>query len=118
MTEQEFAVILDYLSTYYSRDPAPPPAPDTLAAGGSDPMARLLEAHACSGCHALDKPVVGPSFRDIARRYATDAGAAARLAASVRRGGQGAWGQIPMPPNAAIPEGDLSALVSWVLTQK
>ena len=73
MTDEELAVILDYLSAYYSRDPAPPPAPDTLAGGDGDPVAKLLDAHACSGCHTLDKRVVGPSFREIARRYAGDA---------------------------------------------
>jgi cytochrome c len=118
MTDDELAVILAYLSVYYSRDPAPPPAPDPLSASGSDPVAQLLEAHACSGCHTLDKRVVGPSFREIAQRYAGDAGAAARLAAKVRSGGQGAWGQVPMPPATGIAEPDLSKLVEWVLGQK
>ena len=118
MTDAELAVILDYLSLYYSRDPAPSPAPDTLSAGGSDPIAGLLETHACSGCHSLDRRVVGPSFREIAQRYAGDAGAAARLAAKVRRGGQGAWGQVPMPPAAGIPDPDLAKLLDWVLGQK
>jgi cytochrome c len=118
MTDAEFALILDYLSLYYNRTPAPPPAPDSLSASGSDPVAKLLEAHACSGCHSLDKRVVGPSFREIAQRYAGDAGAAARLAAKVRSGGQGVWGQVPMPPAAGIAEPDLSKLVQWVLGQK
>ncbi|MBC7803916.1 MAG: c-type cytochrome [Candidatus Parcubacteria bacterium] len=118
MTEAELAVILDYLSAYYSRDPPPPPAPDTLGAASGDPVARLLEANACSGCHTLDKRVVGPSFREIAQRYAGDATAAARLAAKVRSGGQGAWGQIPMPPAPDIAEPDLATLVQWLLGQK
>ena len=118
MTDDELAVILDYLSVYYSRDPAPPAAPDTLSTAGSDPVAKLLETNACSGCHALDKRVVGPSFREIAQRYTGDAGAAARLAAKVRGGGQGAWGQVPMPPAAGITDPDLSMLVEWVLGQK
>ena len=118
MTDEELAVILDYLSAYYSRNPPPPPAPDTLSAAGNDPVAKLIEANACSGCHALDKRVVGPSFREIALRYAGDAGAPARLAAKVRSGGQGAWGQVPMPPAAGIAEPDLSKLVEWVLGQK
>jgi cytochrome c len=122
MTDAELAVILDYLAAYYNRDtPAPPPAPDTLASGGApgaDPVARLLEAHACVGCHTLDKKLVGPSFRDIAARYARDAGAAARLTAKVRAGGQGVWGAVPMPPAAGISDTDLSALIAWVLAQR
>lgn len=118
MTDDELAVILDYLSVYYSRDPAPPPAPDTLSIAGDDPVAKLLAAHACSGCHALDKRIVGPSFREIAGRYSGDAGAAARLAVKVRAGGQGAWGPVPMPPAPGISERDLSTLVEWVLGQR
>jgi len=118
MTDAELAVILDYLSVYYSRDPAPSPAPDTFSTAGSDPVAKLLETHACSGCHTLEKQVVGPSFREIAQRYAGDAGAAARLAAKVRNGGQGAWGQVPMPPAAGIADPDLAKLLDWVLGQK
>ena len=117
MSDVELALILDYLSAYYSRDPAPPPAPDTLAGGGSDPVARLLESHACSGCHNLEQKVVGPSFREIARRYAGDAGAAARLAVKVRSGGAGVWGVVPMPPAAGISEPELAQLIAWVLAQ-
>jgi cytochrome c551/c552 len=118
MTDAEMAVILDYLSVYYGRDPAPPPAPDTLADAGGDPVAKLMNAHACSGCHALEQRVVGPSFREIARRYAGEAGAAARLAAKVRAGGQGVWGPVPMPPAAGIPDAELAKLIAWVLGQK
>ncbi|MCC6474072.1 MAG: c-type cytochrome [Burkholderiales bacterium] len=117
MTDEEMAVILDYLAAYYGRDPAPPAAPDTLA-GGGDPVARLLDAHACSGCHTLDQRVVGPSFREVAQRYASDAGAAARLAAKVRSGGQGAWGQVPMPPAPALSDDELLTLIGWVLSRK
>jgi len=118
LSDAEIAIIVNYLSAYYGRDPAPPPAPDTLAAAGDDPVAKLLEAHACSGCHALEQRTVGPSFREIAQRYAGDAGAPARLASKIRAGGQGAWGQIPMPPAAGISDSDLGRLVDWVLGQK
>ena len=119
MDEAEIAVILRYLSTYYNRaQPAPAPSPDTLAGGGDDPVQKLLNANACVGCHALDKRVVGPSFREISAKYAGDAGAAARLAAKVRTGGTGTWGQVPMPPNPGIPQADLQAMVDWVLTNK
>ena len=118
MSEAEMAIILDYLATYYSRDPAPPPSPDTLAAGGDDPVQKLLNAHACLGCHAVDERVVGPSFREVSAKYAADAGARSRLAAKIRDGGRGAWGQVPMPPNAAVPDADVKMLVKWVLSVK
>jgi cytochrome c len=116
MDDAEIAIILDYLSVYYSRDPAPAPAPDTLA--GGDPIQKLLNASACLGCHALDKRVVGPSFREIAARHAGDSAAAERLRLKIREGGQGAWGVVPMPPNPGLPDADLKTLVGWVLEQK
>lgn len=118
-SDEEARIMLDYLATYYGREPPPPPAPDTLAAGaGGDLVAGLLQAHACTGCHTLDKRVVGPSFREIAERYGGDGGAAAQLAQKVRQGSQGVWGQVPMPPTAGISDGDLAAIVQWVLAQK
>ena len=119
MDEAEMAVIHKYLSTYYNRaQAAPPPSPDTLAGGGDDPVQKLLNANACVGCHAPEKRVVGPSFKEIAARYSGDAGAAPRLVAKVRAGGAGIWGQIPMPPNPGIPDADLQTIVDWVLTAK
>lgn len=117
MNDAETALILDYLSAYYGRDPAPPPATDTLAAAGGDPIEKLLGAHACSGCHARDARVVGPSFKEISARYASDPAVAPRLAAKIRSGGQGAWGQVPMPPNPGVSDADAAALASWVLKQ-
>jgi cytochrome c len=66
----------------------------------------------------VDKRVVGPSFKEVAAKYAKDAGAAARLAAKIRAGGQGSWGNVPMPPNPALAESDARQLASWVLQQK
>ncbi|MGH8692043.1 MAG: c-type cytochrome [Burkholderiales bacterium] len=119
MTDAETAVMLDYLSTYYNRDkPAPAPSPDTLAAASDDPVEKLLGTHGCAACHALDKRVVGPSFREVAAKYSGDAAAASRLAAKIRAGGQGAWGNVPMPPNPGLSEADLRVLSDWVLLQK
>ena len=114
MTEAEMAVILDYLAVYYNREkPAPAPSADTLA-GGGDPMQRLLDANGCSGCHARDKRVVGPSFNEIAARYAGGA-EAARLAQKIRGGGQGTWGSVPMPPNPGLTDADLQTVLAWLL---
>ena len=78
----------------------------------------LAKKHACLACHAVDKKLVGPSYKDIAAKYRSDGGAEARLAEKVKKGSQGAWGQVPMPPNAAVPDGDVRALVKWILSQK
>jgi cytochrome c551/c552 len=113
MTDAEQAVILDYLSVYYNREkPAPAPSPDTLA-GGGDPIQRVLEANGCTGCHAPDKRVVGPSFREISARYGEKS--AAELRKKIREGGQGVWGNVPMPPNPALSDADLQSVVGWLL---
>ena len=119
MTDDEMRVIHEYLSVYYNRErPAPAPSTDTLAAGGDDPVQKLLNANACNGCHTVDKRVVGPSFREVAAKYGADAGAASRLAAKIRNGGKGAWGEVPMPPNPGLSDADLKSILAWVLQQK
>jgi cytochrome c len=78
----------------------------------------LAKKHACFACHAVDKKLVGPSYKDVAAKYRSDKGAAAKLAQKVKNGSQGVWGSIPMPPNSAVPDADINALVKWVLSQK
>ena len=119
MTDEEMRVILEYLAVYFNREnPAPAPSADTLAAGGDDPVQKLLNANACNGCHAVDKRIVGPSFREVAAKYAGDRDAPARLVTKIRGGGQGVWGAVPMPPNPALPEAELQRIAAWVLDQK
>ena len=77
----------------------------------------LAKAKNCMSCHAIDKKLVGPSYKDVAAKYKGDAGAAEALAAKVKAGGKGVWGQIPMPPNNVTPE-EAKKLATWVLTQK
>lgn len=116
----EIAPILEYLATYYNRDSAPPAADASAPPGdaGGDPLARLLTANACSACHQLDKRVVGPSFKEVAAKYAGDAAAAGTLSKKIKDGGAGVWGAVPMPPNAAMSDADLAHVVGWILQQK
>ena len=86
-----------------------------LPAGADEALAKK---HNCLACHATDKKVVGPSYKEVAAKYGADKGAAAKLADKVKKGGVGVWGQVPMPPNPAVPDGDIKALVSWILQQK
>ena len=74
----------------------------------------LAKKHNCTACHALDKKLVGPAYKDVAKKY-TGQNVAAKLEEKVKKGGQGAWGPVPMPPNAAVPDGDIKKLVDWIL---
>jgi cytochrome c len=91
-----------------------------LLAGAGNALASeaLAKKYNCLTCHAVDKKVIGPSYQDVAAKYKGDAGAEAKLIAKVKNGGSGAWGQIPMPPNATVPDADIKALVKWVLSTK
>ncbi|MGH8707035.1 MAG: c-type cytochrome [Burkholderiales bacterium] len=75
----------------------------------------LAKKHNCLACHQLDKKVVGPAYKDIAKKYKGKAGAATMLAEKVKKGGSGAWGSVPMPPNPTVPDADLKKLVDWIL---
>lgn len=79
--------------------------------------AELAQKKNCMACHAVDKKLVGPSFKDIAAKYAGQKDAVAKLSEKVIKGGSGAWGQIPMPANAVTPD-EAKTLVTWVLAQK
>jgi len=78
----------------------------------------MMQKDGCGACHAVDKKIVGPSYQDVAAKYKSDKDAPAKLAQKVKTGGAGIWGQVPMPPNAAISDDDIKALVAWILTLK
>jgi len=78
----------------------------------------LAQKSGCMACHAVDKKVVGPAYKEVAAKYKGDAKAEAMLADKVKKGGVGTWGQIPMPPNAAVSDADIKTLVKWVLATK
>lgn len=76
---------------------------------------QLAQSNACLACHAPDKKLVGPSYRDVAKKYAGQADAAGKLAASIRKGGSGTWGAVPMPAQPNLSEADALKLAQWVL---
>ena len=95
----------------------------TLAAGiaASTPaMADLALATAknCMACHAVDKKLVGPSYKDVAAKYAGQKDAAEKLAGKVLKGGSGVWGPVPMPANTQVSAEEAKKLVAWVLATK
>ncbi|MBS0353270.1 MAG: c-type cytochrome [Proteobacteria bacterium] len=78
----------------------------------------LAKAKNCLACHAVDKKVVGPAYKDVAAKYKGDKTAEAKLVEKVQKGGSGVWGQVPMPPNPQVTPAEAKTLVSWVLSQK
>jgi cytochrome c len=75
----------------------------------------MAKKNACMACHNVDKKLVGPAYRDIAKKYAGQNDAATILAKSIKAGGSGKWGPVPMPPHAALSDADATTLATWIL---
>ena len=87
-----------------------------LPAQASDALAKK---HLCTTCHVIKgAKTIGPTYAEVAKKYAGQKDAEAKLAEKVKKGSTGVWGQVPMPPNAAVPDADIMALVKWVLSTK
>jgi cytochrome c len=70
----------------------------------------------CLACHSVDKKIVGPAYKEVAAKYKGDKGAEAKLIEKVKKGGQGTWGDVPMPPNSPmVKDEDIKKLVDWIL---
>ena len=76
----------------------------------------LATSKNCMACHAVDKKLVGPSYKEIAVKYTADKGAADKLAVKIIKGGAGVWGAVPMPANAQVSEAEAKKLAAWVLS--
>jgi cytochrome c len=86
------------------------------ATGWASP--ELAQQKNCMACHAVDRKIVGPSYRDVAAKYAGQKDAADRLADKIVKGGVGVWGQVPMPANPKVSPAEAKQLASWVLGLK
>ncbi|MGA0095732.1 MAG: c-type cytochrome [Burkholderiaceae bacterium] len=78
----------------------------------------LAQAKNCMACHAVDKKLVGPAYKDIAAKYKGDGAAVDRLAVKIMKGGMGVWGAIPMPANPQVSDAEAKKLAQWVLSAK
>jgi len=88
------------------------------AASANDSAQSMAQKNACLSCHGVDKTIVGPAFKEVAKKYAGDKTAKDKLVAKVKTGGKGVWGQIPMPPNPGVKPEDAEKIVAWVLSLK
>lgn len=78
----------------------------------------LAQKKNCMACHALDKKLVGPAYKEVAAKYAGQKDAVDKLAQKVIKGGSGVWGPVPMPANAQVSEAEAKQLVQWIMTVK
>ena len=78
----------------------------------------LAKKKNCMACHSAERKLVGPSYKDVAARYAGQSGAVAALTAKVMKGGVDVWGKVPMPPNPQVNEAEAKILVEWILSHK
>ncbi len=90
----------------------------TVVAGPAFANADLAQKKNCLACHATDKKLVGPAYKEVAAKYAGQKDAVAKLADKVMKGGTGVWGQVPMPANPQVNAEEAKALVTWILTIK
>lgn len=119
--DQQADAIAAYLADAYSGK-APAKANVAAAAPVAAALAKqdaqsLLQANGCLGCHALDHQVVGPAYQAVAGRYRGDPQALQNVTEHIRQGGVGRWGQIPMPPFAALDDVQLKTLAEFILSQ-
>ena len=126
LEESEIALVGEYLGVTYGGQETSAPSASVAAAsvsmqgpaqapGGN--VQALLERHACLTCHAVDSKIVGPAYRDVATKYRKDARALLHIEASIRSGGKGKWGDVPMPPYDTLSGPELKALAQYVMRQ-
>jgi cytochrome c len=78
----------------------------------------LAQKKNCMACHAVQQKVIGPSYKDVAAKYAGQADAVKMLAEKIQKGGKGVWGEVPMPANTSVSAAEATQLAKWVLSQK
>lgn len=87
-----------------------------FAAAPAQANMQLAQKNACLACHAVDKKLVGPSYQDLAKKYAGQSDAVAKLTESIKKGGSGKWGAIPMPAQPNLSDADAKTLAEWVMS--
>ena len=87
-----------------------------LAAGPAMADEAMAKAKNCMACHSVDKKVVGPAYKDVAKKFAGQAGAVDTLTNAILKGSQGVWGAVPMPPNTNVTPDEAKKLADWILS--
>lgn len=78
----------------------------------------LAKSKNCMACHSVDKKVVGPAYKDVAKKFAGNKDAVATLTTAIMKGSKGVWGPVPMPANPQVSEAEATKLATWVMSLK
>ncbi|WP_431258312.1 c-type cytochrome [Roseateles chitinivorans] len=89
-----------------------------LSAPSAFASPELAQKKNCMACHAIDKKLVGPAYKDVAAKYAGDKDAVKKLSEKIIKGGSGVWGPVPMPANTQVNPAEAEQLAKWILTTK
>lgn len=89
-----------------------------LSASPAFASPELAQKRNCMACHAADQKRVGPSYKDVAAKYAHDKDAVKKLSEKIMKGGSGVWGPVPMPANPQVTPAEAEQLAKWVMTIK
>jgi len=84
--------------------------------GTASASQQLAQQRGCMSCHQIERKTVGPSYKDVAKKYKGDASAEAKLVEAVKKGGKGVWGTVPMPPHPQVKDEEIQSIVQWVLS--
>ncbi|MFX1678050.1 c-type cytochrome [Mitsuaria sp. CC2] len=90
----------------------------SLSATSAFASPELAQKKNCMACHAVDKKLVGPAYKDVAAKYASDKDAVKKLAEKIIKGGSGVWGPVPMPANTQVSPAEAETLAKWILSTK
>ena len=93
------------------------PAPDAGgAAAANEKGLELIGASDCTACHAIDRKIIGPAYKDVAAKYENTPANVDTLVAKVKKGGMGNWGNVPMTPHPDLPDADVKEMVQYILS--
>lgn len=84
----------------------------------NDELKKLMLSNNCMACHMIDKRKYGPQFYEVAEKYAGDSTAVSKLAAKIKAGGTGVWGEDYMPPQPQVSDADAKTIAQMILALK
>ena len=78
----------------------------------------LIEASDCRTCHKDNEKLIGPAYKEVAKKYENNSKNISMLAEKILKGGQGVWGEIPMAGHPNLSKEDAEAMVEYILSMK